>query len=92
MAAFIIVEMEVKDPSAKDRYSKAAAPLLKAFGGEFVASGQWMLLAGQQGLKNGAIIRFESREHALAWYNSPDYQTLIVDRDAGMNCRFQLLG
>lgn len=92
MAAFVVVEMEVIDPEAKDRYSKAAAPLVKEFGGEFIAAGAWTLLTGQVGLKNGAIIRFENRAQAMAWYESPSYQSIINDRNQGMNCRFQLLG
>lgn len=92
MAAFVVVEMEVKDPAAKDRYSQAAGPTIKEYGGEFVAAGGWTSLAGDAGLKNGAIIRFEDRDQALAWYNSPAYQAAIEDRDAGMTCRFQLIG
>ncbi len=92
MAAFVVVEMEVIDATAKDKYSKAAAPTIKEFGGEFISAGAWTLLTGTAGLKNGAIIRFENREQALAWYNSPDYQSAISERDKGMNCRFQLIG
>jgi uncharacterized protein (DUF1330 family) len=92
MAAFIVVEVEVKDEEAKAKYSKAAGPLLKGFGGEFIVSGAWTQLAGEAGLKNGAIIQFEDRSKALAWYNSPEYQAIIVDRDKGMDCRFQIIG
>lgn len=92
MTAFVVVEMEVRDPSAKDRYSKVAGPTIKEHGGEFVAAGAWIQLAGETGLKNGAIIRFEDRDRALAWYNSPAYQSALEDRDAGMTCRFHLLG
>ncbi len=92
MAAFVVVEMEVIDAAAKDRYSKAAAPTIKEFGGEFIVAGAWTLLTGSAGLKNGAIIRFENREQALAWYHSPAYQAAVNDRDQGMNCRFQLIG
>lgn len=92
MSAFIVVEMEVTNPEAKDRYSKAAGPLVKQFGGEFVAAGAWTQLAGETGLKFGAIISFTSSEVALSWYNSPEYQAIIADRDEGMNCRFHLIG
>jgi uncharacterized protein (DUF1330 family) len=92
MSAFVVVEMEVKDADAKNRYSAAAGPTIKQFGGEFVAGGAWTPLVGEAGLKNGGIIRFESRDAAMAWFNSADYQALAEDRDAGMNCRFQLIG
>ncbi len=34
MTAYVVVELTVKDPKAKDRYSSAAGPVLKQFGGE----------------------------------------------------------
>lgn len=92
MPAYVIVEMEVKDPAAKDRYSQAAGPIFRAAGGEFVATGAWQQLAGAPGLRNGAVIRFEDRTQAIAWYESPEYQATISDRDAGMICRFHLIG
>ncbi|MHB1100920.1 MAG: DUF1330 domain-containing protein, partial [Burkholderiales bacterium] len=57
-----------------------------------VAVGEWTQLAGRVGLRSGAIIRFDSRERALSWYASPDYQAAINDREQGMNSRFHLIG
>jgi len=92
MSAYVVVELTVKNPEAKDRYSAAAGPVLKEFGGEFIAGGTWSALAGEPTLSNGAIIRFADRETALAWYNSPGYQATLVDRAEGIDCRFQLIG
>lgn len=36
MSAYVVVELTVKDATAKDRYSAAAGPILKQFGGEFM--------------------------------------------------------
>ncbi len=38
------------------------------------------------------IIRFQDKDTALAWYNSPDYQALLDLRDATLDCRFRLVG
>lgn len=92
MSAYVIVEMAVKDADAKDRYSAAAGPIIKDHGGEFVAGGAWTALVGDAGLGKGAVIRFPDRESAVAMYNSPAYQAILVDRDAGMDCRFLLIG
>jgi uncharacterized protein (DUF1330 family) len=92
MSAYVVVEMAVRDAAAKDRYSAAAAPIIKEYGGEFIVGGAWTALAGEPGLGNGAIIRFPDRERAMAWYKSPAYQTTLADRDAGMDCRFRLIG
>jgi len=40
----------------------------------------------------GMIIRFQDKDTALAWYNSPDYQALLDLRDATLDCRFRLVG
>jgi uncharacterized protein (DUF1330 family) len=92
MSAYVVVEIIVKDAAAKDRYSSAAGLIIKEQGGEFIVGGAWTALAGEPGLGNGAIIRFPNRESALAWYNSSAYQATLTDRDAGMDCRFRLIG
>ena len=58
MSAYVVVELTVKDATAKDRYSAAAGPVLKQFGGEFIAGGAWDVLTGEPAFTNGAIIRF----------------------------------
>ncbi len=92
MTAFVIVEMEVINNDAKDSYSKAAKSTIEHFGGKFITAGEWTVLTGQPGLKQGAVIEFESREKAVSWYESPEYQELIAIRDRGLNCRFRLIG
>ena len=92
MSAYVVVELTVKDAVAKDRYSAAAGPVLKEFGGEFIAGGAWNVLTGEPAFSNGAIIRFVDRDAAMAWYKSPGYQATFEDRERGIDCRFRLLG
>ena len=92
MSAYIVVELTVRDNEAKNRYSAAAAPILKSFGGEFIAGGTTTVLFGETQFANGAIIRFEDRQKALDFYNSPEYQALLEERAVGIDCRFTLLG
>ena len=60
-----MVELTVKNTAAKDRYSSAAGPVLKQFGGEFIAGGSWDVLTGEPAFTNGAIIRFADRDTAI---------------------------
>jgi uncharacterized protein (DUF1330 family) len=92
MSAYMIVELTVRDAEAKNRYSAAAGPILKSFGGEFLVGGAITTLFGEQPFTNGSIICFPDREAALGFYNSPDYQALLDDRALGIDCRFSLLG
>ncbi len=92
MSAYVVVELTVKNTAAKDRYSSAAGPVLKQFGGEFIAGGPWDVLTGEPAFTNGVIIRFADRDTAIAWYNSPEYQATFGDRATGIDCRFRLIG
>ncbi|MBR9653594.1 DUF1330 domain-containing protein [Thalassobius aquimarinus] len=39
MSAYVVVELAVKDAATKDRYSAAAGPVIKEFGGELIVGG-----------------------------------------------------
>ena len=91
MSAYVVVESTVKDPEAMDRYVKAAGPIIKSFGGEFLARGPWQVLSGDAYLTTGGLVQFPDKETALAWYNSPEYQAILTDRDQAMTARFKLL-
>lgn len=92
MSVYVVVELTLKDPKAMKRYSAAAGPAVKQFGGEFISRGTWEVLDGELAIENGAIISFINRETAIAWYNSPEYQATWTDRSVAMNCRFRLIG
>ncbi|MBB6056215.1 uncharacterized protein (DUF1330 family) [Tolumonas osonensis] len=49
-------------------------------------------MSGSDSFKFGAIIKFESKEIALQWYHSEEYQSLIPLREKGMNSRFSIIG
>lgn len=92
MTAYTIVELTVRDADAENRYSAAAGPILKAFGGEFIAGGPLTMLFGAQDFASGSIIRFADRDAAMSFHNSAEYQALLDDRANGIDCRFSLLG
>jgi uncharacterized protein (DUF1330 family) len=92
MSAYVIVEATVRDEGARDRYGSQIGPVLEEFGAEILAFGPWRLMFGEPAFTNGMIIRFPDRETALTWYNSPAYQALLETRDAGLDCRFRLVG
>lgn len=92
MSAYVVVEATVRNLEARDRYGSQANAVLKQFGAEVVTFGSWQLLCGDPGHDIGMIIRFEDKETALAWYNSPAYQALLDIRDAALDCRFRLVG
>jgi len=92
MSAYVVVEATVRDKEARDRYGSQASAVLKQFGAEVVTFGPWGLLCGEPGHDMGMIIRFQDKDTALAWYNSPAYQALLDVRDTALDCRFRLVG
>ncbi|MGT2427433.1 DUF1330 domain-containing protein [Amnibacterium kyonggiense] len=92
MSAYLVVEFTIKDQEVyRDAYSATAGKTAKKYGAEPVAAGTWELLDGEPALTSGAVMRFPSREAALSWYNSPEYQELVEVRGIGMDSRFRLV-
>ena len=74
MAAYIIVSYDVVDGDAYEAYVPGVGPTLAAHGAEvLVASSDVQALEGEK--KNVyVVLRFDSDEAALNWYNDPAYQ------------------
>jgi uncharacterized protein (DUF1330 family) len=91
MSAYVIVEATVLDAESRSRYGSQWEPTLREFHGEVIAFGPWQVLSGEPAFDNGLLIRFPDSETALAWYQSPAYQSLLEIRAAALDCRFRLV-
>ena len=92
MSAYLIVNLKPLDADKLQEYSTLAAKTLSAVGAEFVARGERTILHGASDYPALAVIRFPSREVALNWYNSDEYQALAGIRGEGMDSEFHLVG
>jgi uncharacterized protein (DUF1330 family) len=92
MSAYVIIEASVLDEESRDRYVAQAGPILRGAGGENLVFGSLQTLFGKPAFDNGSILHFQNRNAALAWYHSPAYQAILDLRDAGLACRFRLIG
>jgi uncharacterized protein (DUF1330 family) len=91
MEAYVIVDSKIKDHEKLAQYKKLAPDTVKKFGGEFIAKGETNNLNSVDHYPNKAIIKFPSKEIALSWYESSEYQSLISIRDEAMESRFDLI-
>ena len=92
MNAYVIVEATARDEESRRRYGSQVEPTLREFSGEVIAFGPWQVLFGEPAFDNGMIIRFPDNETALAWFQSPAYQSLLEIRTAAaLDCRFWLV-
>lgn len=74
MSAYVVVEIEVKDPETYERYKLLAPPAIATYGGRYLArGGATEPLEGDWHPKRFVILEFPTSERARAWWNSPEY-------------------
>jgi uncharacterized protein (DUF1330 family) len=80
MPAYIVVNATITDQALLDEYVAAAGATL---GGHqvkvHVANNEATVLEGEAG-ERIVVLEFPSRDAAMAWYQSPDYQAIIDKR------------
>ncbi len=75
MPAYIVVEVEVKDPERYADYRTMVPASLEAYGGKFlVRGGAVEKLEGDWQPSRFVVIAFESVDQAKRWWNSEEYR------------------
>jgi uncharacterized protein (DUF1330 family) len=84
MSVYIIARFKIHNRSEYDRYSAVFAEVFQRFDGKMLSVDEDpIILAGQWDDTRSVIIEFPSKESALAWMTSDDYQAIAKHRDAG---------
>jgi uncharacterized protein (DUF1330 family) len=74
MAAYVIVNVATADPTQYETYKELAQRTVAQYGGRYVARGGTMrVLEGSWQPTRIVILKFETFERALEWWNSPEY-------------------
>ena len=80
MSAYVVVQVDVKDPVRYENYKKMVPPSLEKYGGRFVVrAGKFECVEGKSRSRN-VVIEFPDYASALACYRSPEYQDNIKVR------------
>ena len=75
MAAYVIVETDVTDPKAYERYKAASSKAVAAAGGRYLARGGDLdVLEGDWRPPRLVLLEFEDLAAARRWYDSEIYQ------------------
>ena len=74
MAALYIGSYDIVDPEEFQKYPPLVLALLPRYGGEVLASDTAGVLVEGTLRTMNAVLRFPSKDAALALYNDPDYQ------------------
>jgi uncharacterized protein (DUF1330 family) len=74
MAAYVIVNITIRDPVRYEEYKRMASPTVGAYGGRYVVRG------GSVDVREGGwtpsrlvVLEFPTVERARAWWDSPEY-------------------
>jgi uncharacterized protein (DUF1330 family) len=74
MKAYVLADIDIKDPVAYRDYVAAVPATIAAYGGKFIVrGGQTESLEGDWSPRRFVIIEFESLEQAKAWWDSMEY-------------------
>src|SRR5512146_2177038 len=75
MTAYVILDIDVKDPTTYKGYIDLAPATVEAYGGKYLArAGRTEVLEGEWVPKRLVILQFESIERARVWLDSPEYK------------------
>ena len=84
MSVYIIARFKIHDRSEYDKYSAGFSEVFKKFEGKMLSVDEDpTVLAGDWNDTRSVIIEFPSKEAALAWMTSDDYQAIAKHRNAG---------
>lgn len=74
MPAYVIVDVEIRDPSRYEEYKTLAAPTVGEYGGRYVVrGGRAEVLEGTRAPGRVVVLEFPTVERALEWWSSEEY-------------------
>jgi uncharacterized protein (DUF1330 family) len=88
VAAYVISEVDVRDPAGFETYRSLAAPSIAHYGGRYLVRGGHAELAeGGPEPKNIIVVEFPSMERLRQWYASPEYAEALKARQTALDRR-----
>ena len=77
MAAYMIVNLDIKDPAAYEKYKAEVPALVRKHGGEYlVRGGSFEVLEGNWNPVRLVLFSFPDKASVHAFMNDPEYQPL----------------
>jgi uncharacterized protein (DUF1330 family) len=78
VSAYVIVHIDVTDPTGYEAYKPLASESIARQGGRYVVrGGRSEVLEGGPAPSRVVVLEFPTYEQALAWYHSDEYQAAI---------------
>jgi uncharacterized protein (DUF1330 family) len=88
MPAYVISELEIRDPVAIENYRTIAAKSIAYYGGRYlVRNGAASIAEGGPPPKSIVVVEFPSMERLREWYASPEYAEALKHRRTALDRR-----
>jgi uncharacterized protein (DUF1330 family) len=92
MAVYVLAEVEITNPEGYKAYTAVVPATIAQYDGKFlVRGGATEVLEGEWPQVRRVLIEFPSRERALQWWTSPEYEKPLALRRANSRGRLLLL-
>lgn len=83
MSAYVIANVDIRDPARYADYIKLTPATVAPFGGRFIArGGKAERLEGDTPANRVVVLEFDSYEQAKAWYDSESYRSARAIRQS----------
>ena len=88
MPAYVISDVEIRDPALMERYRALAQASIAHYGGRYIACGGTVEpIEGDWRPQTIIIVEFPSMERAREWYRSPEYAEALKVRGTALDRR-----
>ena len=91
MAAYVVVEIEILDEQAYADYRRRVPPLVRRFGGRYIARGEAVTLEGAPTAARTVILEFADVEAARRWHDAEEYRELRALRQRSTRSRLRVV-
>ena len=91
MRSIVVNELTVTDPVKYKIYQDQVPATLALFGGQYVSRGTPEPIVGEAPSPRVVVLEFPSRENALAWFHSPEFQRILAIRNEASTSRVYFL-
>ncbi len=92
MTAYVISMMSISDAQTYRKYTDRTPPIVKRYGGKFLARGGDILtVEGEEYKDRMVLLEFPSRQDILDWFADPEYQQAKAFRHASSVARILVI-
>ena len=92
MPVYVVAQLNIHDRTRYARYESGFMEIFSKYGGSVLSVDEAAkVLEGEWNYMRTVLLEFPSEERAMAWYHSPEYQSLAQHRFAASDANIVLI-